>query len=166
MSNFATGKKSKAISDRSGMAFPYTEMLKEWNGSFVHTSEFESKHPQIEPKAHKADAVGLQNARTDRTENAVPNLLKTNPFKTGSASSSTITVTETSHGRSTSDTVRFRNVNGSPGGLAYTVFENASGFSISSVTTNTYVFDCGSSATVTETAGGLSVTAGPVTQLA
>ena len=76
MSNFATGKKSKAISDRSGMAFPYTEMLKEWNGSFVHTSEFESKHPQIEPKAHKADAVGLQNARTDRTENAVPNLLK------------------------------------------------------------------------------------------
>ena len=52
MSNFATGKKSKAISDRSGMAFPYTEMLKEWNGSFVHTSEFESKHPQIEPKAH------------------------------------------------------------------------------------------------------------------
>ena len=53
MSNFATGKKSKAISDRSGMAFPYTEMLKEWNGSFVHTSEFESKHPQIEPKHTK-----------------------------------------------------------------------------------------------------------------
>ena len=77
-----------------------------------------------------------------------------------------MTVTEPNHGRSNSDTVRFRNVNGSPGGLAYTIFENASGFSISSVTTNTYVFDCGSSATVTETAGGLSVTAGPVTQLA
>jgi len=46
------------------------------------------------------------------------------------------------------------------------VFENSSGFSISSVTTDTYVFDCGSNATVTETAGGLTVTAGPVTQLA
>ena len=48
MSNFASGKKAKAISDRSGMAFPYNEMLKEWNGSFVHVSEFEAKHPQIE----------------------------------------------------------------------------------------------------------------------
>jgi hypothetical protein len=32
---FARGKKSKAISDRSGMAFPYEEMVKEWNGHFV-----------------------------------------------------------------------------------------------------------------------------------
>ena len=78
MSNFASGKKAKAISDRCGLAFPYTEMLKEWNGSFVHQSEFESKHPQIEPTAHKADAQALQNARTDREETAVPNLLKTN----------------------------------------------------------------------------------------
>ena len=52
MSNFATGKKSKAISDRSGMAFPYNEMVKEWNGSLVHKSEFESKHPQLELKSH------------------------------------------------------------------------------------------------------------------
>ena len=77
MSNFSTGKKSKAISDRSGMAFPYQEMMKEWNGSFVHRSEFETKHPQIEKKDHKADSQSLQNARPDRTENAVPNLLKT-----------------------------------------------------------------------------------------
>ena len=49
MSNFASGKKAKAISDRSGMAFPYNEMLKEWNGSFVHISEFEAKQPQLEP---------------------------------------------------------------------------------------------------------------------
>ena len=41
-------KRSQAISDRSGMAFPYTEMVKEWNGSLVHYSEFEPKHPQIE----------------------------------------------------------------------------------------------------------------------
>ena len=34
----ATGKYAKAISDRSGMEFPYNEMVKEWNGAFVHKS--------------------------------------------------------------------------------------------------------------------------------
>ena len=29
----ASGKYSNAISDRSGMEFPYKEMVKEWNGS-------------------------------------------------------------------------------------------------------------------------------------
>ena len=48
----ATGKHAKAISDRSGMEFPYKEMVHEWNGMFVHKSEFEPKHPQIQPKAH------------------------------------------------------------------------------------------------------------------
>ena len=56
MPKFASGKYSKAISDRSGMEFPYNEMVKEWNGSFVHQSEFESKHPQLEPQAHYGDA--------------------------------------------------------------------------------------------------------------
>ena len=60
---YARGKKSKAISDRSGMKFPYTEMVKEWNGSFVHRSEYEAKHPQIERKKISADAIALQNAR-------------------------------------------------------------------------------------------------------
>ena len=45
---FARGKKSLAISDRSGMAFPYEEMVKEWNGHLVHKSEYEAKHPQLE----------------------------------------------------------------------------------------------------------------------
>jgi len=80
MSNYATGKKAKAISDRSGMAFPYTEMRKEWNGSFVHKSEFETKHPQIELKVHIADKQGLQNARTDRDESSVPILLPLNCY--------------------------------------------------------------------------------------
>ena len=59
--SYATGKRSKAISDRSGMAFPYKEMVKEWNGSLVHISEFEAKHPQLDPPYHKADAVALKN---------------------------------------------------------------------------------------------------------
>jgi len=60
---YARGKYAKAISDRSGMAFPYREMVTEWNGSFVHKSEFEAKHPQIRRKHIKSDAVALANAR-------------------------------------------------------------------------------------------------------
>ena len=63
MAKYATGKRSQAISDRSGMAFPYTEMVKEWNGSFVHTSEFEPKHPQIRRRHQHADAIALRNSR-------------------------------------------------------------------------------------------------------
>ena len=162
MSKLSKAKYAQAISDRSGMAFPYNEMVKEWNGSFVHVSEFERKHPQLEPRRFTGDAQGLENARPDRTEPATENLLPANPFNLTSGSA-VVTVTEPNHGRSTSDTVRFRNVSGSPGGLAYTVFENSSGFSITKVDANSYTFNCGSSATITETAGGMTVTAGPVT---
>ena len=41
MGKYASGKFAQRISDRSGMAFPYNEMVKEWNGSTVHISEFE-----------------------------------------------------------------------------------------------------------------------------
>ena len=104
----ARGKYSKAISDRSGMEFPYNEMMKEWNGSFVHRTEYEEKHPQLELRARGADAEGLLNARVDRTENEVIAILGPNPFETIAASSGIINVFEKSHGRSTGDTVRFR----------------------------------------------------------
>ena len=105
---FARGKKSKAISDRSGMAFPYEEMVKEWNGHFVHKSEYEAKHPQLELRSRSGDAQGLRDVRPDRTENDVLLLLGPNPFETISASSGIINVFEGGHGRSTGDTVRFR----------------------------------------------------------
>ena len=164
MPNFATGKKSKAISDRSGMAFPYTEMVKEWNGSFVHISEFEAKHPQIEPNAHKADAQGLQDARPDRTETAAPNLLKTDSFKTGSASSSTITVTEESHGRSTSDTVRFYDAIGFDG-ITDTNINRSAGYTITVVDADTYTFSVSTDTATTGNirGGGFRSYAGPVT---
>ena len=66
---YARGKYAKSISDRSGMAFPYNEMVKEWNGSFVHKSEFEAKQPQIKRKHIKADAIALANARPRPQEN-------------------------------------------------------------------------------------------------
>jgi len=66
MAKWATGRRSLAISDRSGVAFPYTEMVKEWNGSLVHYSEFEPKHPQIRRRHFTADAIALQNTRPQR----------------------------------------------------------------------------------------------------
>ena len=65
----ATGKFSKAISDRSGFAFPYTEMIKDHDGLLVHKSEFEPEHPQEDdPSTHRADAEALKNTRSDRSE--------------------------------------------------------------------------------------------------
>jgi len=162
MSNFSKGKHAQFISDRSGMAFPYSEMVREWNGSRVHISEFEPKQPQLEPRAHGADPEGLQNAKPDRTEPATENMLPGNPFNITSGST-TITVTEPSHGRSSGNTVVFRNVDGSPGGVAFTAFENSSGFSITVTGTNNYTFTLGSTPTVTENSGGMFVTAGPIT---
>jgi hypothetical protein len=162
MGKYATGKYAKAISDRSGMEFPYREMVREWNGSFVHVSEYEPKQPQLEPKPQSADGIALLNTRTDRTEPVTPNLLPGDPFSLTNGSA-VVTVKEPGHGRSTSDTVVFRNVVGSPGGIAFTVFENTSGFSITVVNTNSYTFNIGTNAGVTEKGGGMTVTAGPVT---
>ena len=63
MAKYASGKFAKRISDRSGMAFPYNEMVKEWNNSTVHISEFEEKHPQLEPLPIIQDPQSLENAR-------------------------------------------------------------------------------------------------------
>ena len=105
---FAKGKYSKAISDRSGMEFPYREMVKEWNGMLVHKSEFEAKHPQLETRHYSGDGHGLADARPAREENEVARMLDPNPFETIAASSGIINVYEKSHGRESSDTVRFR----------------------------------------------------------
>ena len=88
-------------------------------------------------------------------------MLGNNPFSI-TASSQTITVTEINHGRSSSDTVRFRNVRGSPGGVSASTFENASGFSITVTTTDKYTFSLGATPSVTEKGGGPTVSAGPV----
>ena len=68
MGRFAKGKNSQAISDRSGQAFPYSEMVKEWNGSIVHISEFEANHPQLTPKVYGADPQALLDARPQKPD--------------------------------------------------------------------------------------------------
>ena len=111
MSKYATGKYAKAISDRSGLEFPYREMVREWNGSFVHVSEFEPKQPQLEPKPQSADGIALRHVRTARTENDVPYSIPENGFETYEAGSRIINVTAPGHGLTNGTTYRFR---GSP----------------------------------------------------
>ena len=66
--SFARGKFAFFISDRSGMKFPYRERIKEWNGSIVHRSEYEEKHPQLEPSPPPDEPQALFSPRSDRTE--------------------------------------------------------------------------------------------------
>ena len=86
MARFAKGSRALAISDRSGAAFPYREMVKEWTGAWVHISEFEPKQPQLEPHPVGADPQGLMHARPARVEFPVQDILPNNPFSTTGAS--------------------------------------------------------------------------------
>ena len=161
MAKYATGKYARAISDRSGMEFPYREMVKEWNGSFVHVSEFEPKQPQLEPKPMNGDSISLRHVRPDRTETAVPNILPLNPFTTTNGST-TITVEEPDHGRSTNDRVRFRDAQ-NVGGVAGSTINLAAGYLITKVNDDKYTFATATTSSITEVGGGGSASAGPVT---
>ena len=161
MAKFATGKYAKAISDRSGMEFPYSEMVREWNGSLVHISEYESKQPQLEPKPMNGDSISLRNVRPDRSEPATPRLLPLNAFTTTNGSG-TVSVNEPNHGRSTSDRVRFRDAN-VVGGVAAATINLAAGYLITKVDDDNYTFATATTSSITETGGGGSASAGPVT---
>ena len=138
MSNFAQGSKSKAISDRSGMRFPYREMRKEWNGLKVGPDEYEEKHPQLRPQKTGADPQALFDPRPDqRTETKGQTLLINNPFQSGSPGSSVVTVFEPSHGRTTSSVVVFRKVE-SFDGFTSTTLRQTTGHSIVVVDSDSY----------------------------
>ena len=158
---FAKGKHSKAISDRSGLEFPYVEMVKEWNGMLVHTSEYEPKQPQLDPKPKGSDPQGLLNARPARTETAVPRLLPLNAFTTTNASQ-IIKVNEPNHGRSTSDRVRFRDAQ-NVANITPAIINLDAGYVITKTDDNNYTFDSGNAANKTVSGGGGSAFAGPVT---
>jgi len=159
---YATGKYAKFISDRSGMEFPYTEMVKEWNGARVHKSEFEPKAAQEDPHKYIPDPEALQFARPDRTENAVATLLPRNPFRF-TASSTTISVFEPDHGRSSSDTVRFRDVTGNLFGASVTEIEDEDGYSITKTDDDFYTFTVSTAPGTTGNGGGGYASAGPAT---
>ena len=114
MTSFSQGKYALAISDRSGMAFPYNEMVKEWNGALVHMSEYEPKQPQLQPKPTNADPQALQRARPARTEFATEDFLPNNPFQLSSTllvpTQTALSVNAANSGLVNGDHVRFRNV--------------------------------------------------------
>ena len=154
MGVFARGKHALAISDRSGMRFPYTEMVREWNGSLVHYSEYEAKQPQLEPKPVGNDPQALQNPRVEGKATAQLILLKNNPFEVINYSGDTyVNVHSEDHQRKAGSTVRLRGpaqvITSGPGGanpadalnlqqfaainsiVGVTDIDSASGFTIS-----------------------------------
>ena len=123
MARFAKGSRALAISDRSGAAFPYREMVKVWTGAWVHISEFEPKQPQLEPHPIGADPQGLQHARPARVEFAVQDILPENPFTT-TAASQTLSVSYPSNQINEGTTyVRFQAVKTTVGGVAISTLE-------------------------------------------
>ena len=109
MGKYASGKHALAISDRSGMAFPYDEMVREWNGSLVHSSEFEAKQPQLSPKPVGSDPQALYNPRPQPASKTSLILLGNNPFTSIKYGGATyVNVYSEDHQRSAGDIVRFR----------------------------------------------------------
>ena len=116
MGVFSQGKYALAISDRSGMAFPYNEMVREWNGALVHVSEYEPKQPQLDPKPTSADPQALQRARPARTEFSTQDFLPLDPFTT--AGTTTLTVSFPSGALQVDDVLRFTNIKEDVGGVS------------------------------------------------
>ena len=109
MGTFAKGKQAYAISDRSGMRFPYREMVREWNGFLVHYSEYEEKQPQLDPKPVGNDPQALRNPRVQGADTPQLILLTNNPFQTVIYNGVTyINVYSQDHQRTTGSRVRLR----------------------------------------------------------
>tara|TARA_B100001094_G_scaffold289628_1_gene306659 strand:+ start:189 stop:1049 length:861 start_codon:yes stop_codon:yes gene_type:complete len=111
MGNTARGKHALFISDRSGLQYPYTEMVKEWNGARVHTSEYEPKQPQLEPKPYTADPQGLMHPRPARLEPPTPDFLVDNPITTGNGGTfTTYVINQPNSGIEINDAVRLMSI--------------------------------------------------------
>ena len=190
MGKFSKGRYSLMISDRSGAAFPYREMVQEWNGAWVHNSEYEPKQPQVSPRPHGADPQALEHAKPARTEFAVADLLENDPLETYQTGSAIVNVNLPGHGYTTGDTKRFRGplgaagVYGNPegvGGITGATIAKAAGYTITvgkyvSGATDTdgpngtgiygtdwFYFSADTNATSVETGGGYPMSVGPVT---
>ena len=190
MGKFSKGRYALMISDRSGAAFPYREMVQEWNGAWVHNSEYEPKQPQVSPRPHGADPQALQHAKPARTEFAVADLLENDPLETYQVGSPIVNVNLPGHGYTTGNTKRFRGplgaagVYGDPegvGGITGATIAKAAGYTItvgkyvSGATDTTgpngtgiygtdwFYFSADTNATSVATGGGYPMSVGPVT---
>ena len=190
MGQFSKGRFALMISDRSGAAFPYREMVQEWNGAWVHNSEYEPKQPQVSPRPHGADPQALEHAKPARTEFAVADLLENDPLETYQTGSAIVNVNLPGHGYTTGDTKRFRGplgaagVYGDPegvGGITGATIAKAAGYTITVgkyvngatdtdgpngtgiYGTDWFYFSADTNATSVATGGGYPMSVGPVT---
>ena len=75
MARFASGKKSKAISDISGFEVKYTQLKTTWDNLRVEDEEYSPKHPQLTPARNVVDATALFNPRPNNDpENVTINI--------------------------------------------------------------------------------------------
>ena len=177
---YAKGKYAIAISDRSGLQFPYNEMVREWNGMWVHTSEYEPKAPQLMPHEHSPDPQALEHPRPARVAPATTQLLPPNPFRFTNGSTS-VSVFAPGHPYTTSSTVMFWDAanSGTEGtttqfqgmgvtgtnrfGVAPSELTAAAGFTPASVTDDFINITITSTPSATGAGGGNVVFIGPTT---
>ena len=62
---YASGKYAKAMCDRCGFEYEYTQLKKEWNGLKTCPTCFEPKHPQLEPLLNFLEPQALRDPRPD-----------------------------------------------------------------------------------------------------
>ena len=168
---YSVGKYSYGICDKTGFRYDSKDLVFEFrNGSKtglkVGIDVVDPDHPQnFVGRIKFDDPQTVMDARPDRTEPATERLLNPNFLTTGSAGggTTTITIKETAHGRSTADVVRLRNVEGFDG-ISTAVFQSASGYAITKVDNDTYTISVSATATTgSVSGGGQFVTVGPVT---
>tara|TARA_Y100000114_G_C11731390_1_gene313779 strand:+ start:735 stop:1187 length:453 start_codon:yes stop_codon:yes gene_type:complete len=68
MGNYTSGKDAYGISDRSGFRYRLRDMRTEWNGMKVGPDEYESKHPQLEPRRRVIDPQALKDPRPENNK--------------------------------------------------------------------------------------------------
>ena len=98
-------------------------MVQEWNGLWVHISEYEPKQPQIDPRPVGADPQALQHAKPARVEFPVQDILPNNPFTT-TAASKPLSISFPNNGLNAGTSyVRFSDLKQPVGGVAVSTLE-------------------------------------------
>ena len=68
------GKYAYGICDISGFRYKLKDMKKTWDGLLVGPDQWSPKHPQLDPKPHRADPIALYNSRPQRSAPVVVDL--------------------------------------------------------------------------------------------
>ena len=79
MARYASGRKSKAISDITGFKVNYTSLKTTYDNLRVEREEFDIKHPQLTPAKNVVDATALFQPRPDNAQENVKLFLEFNP---------------------------------------------------------------------------------------